>query len=97
MLNRFAILVAAVWLALGGAVAHAKASPSLDTPAQYQQRLLERLIEDSDNPRYCEVERSRGIERGDKLISRVPFPGGGNDACSIPAPRPDPFDDIARR
>jgi hypothetical protein len=97
MLTRFVILVIAAWLAPGGAVAHAKVSPSLDTPGKYQQRLLERVIEDSADPRYCEVERPRGIDRPDRLLSRMPFPGDGNDACSMPAPRPDPFDDIARR
>lgn len=96
MLARSVILVIAAWLALSGAATHAKVSPSLDSQGKYEQRLLERLIEDSSGRQYCEVERSRGIDGGFKLISRVPFPNGVNDACSIPAPRPDPFEDLAR-
>ena len=95
MLTRSVMLLVAACLALSGAVAQAKVSPSLDTRGTYEHRLLERLIEDSSDHQYCEVEGAHGIDDPVTLISRTPFPNGVGDACSIPAPRTDPFENIA--
>ncbi len=94
--TRSVMLVIAACLALSGGFAQAKVPPSLDTRGDYEQRLLERLIEDSSDRQYCEVERTHGIDDAVTLISRTPFPNGGNDACVMRAPSPDPFENIAR-
>jgi len=96
MFTRSAILVVATWLVFGAAIAEAKVSPYLDAQGSYEEQLLEKLIEDSSERQYCEVESTHGVAGAVTLISRMPFENGRNDACSIPGPRPDPFEDIAR-
>ncbi|UCD67632.1 MAG: hypothetical protein JSW48_12485 [Betaproteobacteria bacterium] len=95
MLTRSAILMIATFFALSGSLAHAKVSPALETQGQDRDQMLQQLINLPQGSGSCEVGDQRGFEGIETLGAGVTLASKLEDACPIPAPSPDPFENVA--
>jgi hypothetical protein len=102
MLTRSAILMIASFFALSAGVASAKVSPALETQGQHRDQVLQQLINQPQGNETCDIGQS-----GFDSIGTVGFDSIGtvalgstlasklDDSCPIPAPSPNPFENVA--
>ncbi|UCH49267.1 MAG: hypothetical protein JSU95_05645 [Betaproteobacteria bacterium] len=106
MLTRSAILMIATLFALSASVAVAKVSPALETQGQFGDQMLQQLINKPQANESCEIAQMKDFEAAGGRDSIGPDSIGTvalgatltsklDDACPIPAPSPDPFENVA--
>ena len=101
MFTRPATLIIASLFALSGALAHAKVAPSIDMEGQSRDQVLQQLIDQPQSNEMCEIDQSQaadgigGIQSIGSAESALSLVGGLDDTCPIPAPMPNPFDNVA--
>ena len=94
MLTRSAFLMIVTFFALSAGVASAKVSPALETQGQNSDQVLQQLINQPQGNETCDIAQwgfdSTGkVAPGSTLVSKL------DDACPIPAPSSNPFENVA--
>ncbi len=94
MLTRSALLMIATFFALSAGVASAKVSPALETQGQHRDQVLQQLINQPQGNESCDIgqwgfDSTGKVAPGSTLVSKF------DDACPIPAPSPNPFENVA--
>ena len=94
MLIRSAILMIATLFALSAGVASAKVSPALETQGPYRDQVLQQLINQPQGNETCEIGQW-GFDSIGKVAPASALVSKLGDACPIPAPSSDPFENVA--
>ena len=94
MITRFALLMIVTLFALSAGVASAKVSPALETQGQNRDHVLQQLINQPQGNETCDIaqwgfESTGKVSPDSTLVSKL------DDACPIPAPSPNPFENVA--
>lgn len=97
MMIRAFIFAVASWLALAGALAQAKASPSLEMQREFEQRVQENQIRDSSDHGYCDAGTTTTVEQKIEWISRMSRADDSDQTCSKPVPVRDLFEHVAHK
>ena len=101
MFTRSSISMIALFFALFAATGHAKVAPSVETQVQTREHMLQQLINQPQDSGACEIAQFQGsgAERDAGSIETLAFAtaltDNLNDACPIPAPIPNPFENLA--
>ena len=101
MFSRSSISMIALFFALFSAAGHAKVAPSLETQGQFDDQMLQQLINQPQVGGSCEIGQVQdsGAGKGSGSIETLAFAATLtdklDDACPIPAPALDPFENLA--